>query len=221
VGPFYTNHPSSTIHQAHVQFEHQRNGSTPGQLLVPDGAVGPFYTNCPPSGTSQGPVEPFYTNHLPLGEDMTSSNTHRDLPVSNGVVGPFYTNCPPLVNASNSPPPCAQHNIVGVGEVSPGARPPRYAQGDTHVPTRQHEQLPGDNRPGLPIFPTGLSRPQVGANPGLHTEEHDQSGDKSKSLRGQRLTGQVQHDESSRNLTNDLNDMWESPGVARSEFHSR
>jgi hypothetical protein len=76
VGPFYTNHPPSEIHQTCVHFEHQRNGSIPGQLLVSDGAVGPFYTNCPSSGTSQGLVGPFYTNRLPLGDDMTSSSTH-------------------------------------------------------------------------------------------------------------------------------------------------
>jgi hypothetical protein len=72
----------------------------------------------------------------------------------------------------------------------------------------------------MPIFPPGLSRTQAGANPGLHTEEHDRSGDKSRSLRGQRRTGQAQHDDSSHNLTNVLNDMWERSGVGISDFHS-
>jgi hypothetical protein len=252
VGPFNTNHPPLEIHQACVQFEHQRNGSNPGELLVSDGVVGPFYTNCPSLETAQGLVGPFNTNRLPLGDEMNSSNTHLrqeglsclenaclrprglnwsephqrnasnpgQLLVSNVVVGPFNTNCPPLGNASNSPPSYTQQDIAGVGEISPGARPPRYAQGNPHVPSRQHGQVTGDNRPGVPIFPPGLSRPRVGADLGLNTEEPDQSGDKIRSLTGQRLTGQVRHDDSSHNLTNDFNDLSYSPEAARSEFHS-
>jgi hypothetical protein len=168
-------------------------------------------------------VDPSYTNHLPLGEDFTSSNAHRNLHVSNGMVALFSStldSCPPLANASNSTPSRTQQNFVGIEEVPPGTRPPRHAQDDMHASNRLREQIIGDNRPGMPIFPPGLSRAQVGANPGLHIEEHDQSGDKSRSLRGQRRTGQVQRDDSSHNLTNDLNNMWESSGVGRSDFHS-
>jgi hypothetical protein len=72
----------------------------------------------------------------------------------------------------------------------------------------------------MPVFPPGLTRSQVCADYGLDTEEHDKSGDKSRSSRGQRLTGQVRHDDVSHNLTDDLNDLSFSPGAASSEFHS-
>jgi hypothetical protein len=213
--PFNTNRPP-----LEMQFEHQRNGSNPGELLVSNGMAEPFDANGPPLEISQGPVEPFNTNRLPLGDSQGTAdafNTHR-LPLGNAL-NSFNTrlrqaglNC--LVHACLRPRGLnwsePHQDVVVIGEISPGTRPPRYAQDNLRVTSRQPDQARGDNLPGMPLFP-GLTRSQV---------EHDQSGDKARSLRGQRLTGQVRHDDSSRNFANDLNDLSFSPGATRSEFHS-
>jgi hypothetical protein len=84
----------------------------------------------------------------------------------------------------------------------------------------EHAQGCGVNQAGMPTFPPGLSRTPVCADYGLDTDERNQSGDNSRSLRGQRRTGQDWHDEGSHHLSDDLNDLSFSPGAARSEFRS-
>jgi hypothetical protein len=203
--PFNTNRPP-----LEMQFEHQRNGSNPGELLVSNGMAEPFDTNRPPLEISQGPVEPFNTNRLPLGDSQGTAdafNTHR-LPLGNALnssntrLRQAGLNC--LVHACLRPRGLnwsePHQDVVGIGEISPGTRPPRYAQDNLRVTSRQLDQARGDNLPGMPLFP-GLTRSQVGADYGFNAEEHDQSGDKARSLRSQRLTGQVRHDDSSHNLT--------------------
>jgi hypothetical protein len=198
--------------QVHLQVAHQPNGGALGQPSVLGGAVGTHSSTlgpCSPSGPYHRTVDPFHA--------------HRNLHVSNGLVRTLnstLSSCPPLVNISNSTTSRTPPNFMGGGDVSPGTRPPRYAPNDVQASNRLREQIIGDNRPGMSIFPPGLSRAQIGANPGLNIEDHDRSGDKSRSLRGQRRSGQAHHDDGSPNLTNDLNDMWESSGVVISDFRS-
>jgi hypothetical protein len=143
-GEFNTHRPPLEIHQACVQYEHQRNECKP-ELLISDGVTDAFNIHRLPLEKSQGPADAFNTHRLPLG------NTQ-------GPADAFNTHSLPLGN---------HQDIVGIGETSPGARPSCYNQDNLRIPSRTCARMrsqSGRNAhiPAGVITHTSLCRLRVG-----------------------------------------------------------
>jgi hypothetical protein len=74
--------------------------------------------------------------------------------------------------------------------------------------------------PTVPQFPRRLGREQDRQNHTMPLQDHDRGADISRSLRGHRRAGQVQLEDESYNLTDDLRDMLTNAGMSTNEFCS-